>query len=119
MGRDSRPARDLAQLYREAIRRPLRDDLLYRTMWDLALLEKKLGAHDASVALLSDLATIRNEYRAEALEALAKHYEHRERNFAMALEFTDAALALEPSEELHKRRARLAKRKGQTVLRLI
>ena len=108
-------ARDL---YREAIRRPLRDDLLYRTMWDLALLEKKLGAHDASVALLSELASIGNEHRAEALEALAKHYEHRERNFAMALEFAEAAIALEPSDGLHKRRSRLAKRQGQTMLRL-
>ena len=108
-------ARDL---YREAIRRPLRDDLLYRTMWDLAQLEKKLGAHDAAVALFSELATIRNEHRVPALEALAKHYEHRERNYAMALEFTEAAIALEPGGDLSKRRDRLSKKKGQTLLRL-
>jgi uncharacterized protein YprB with RNaseH-like and TPR domain len=108
-------ARDL---YREAIRRCLRDDLLYRTMFDLALIEKKLGAHDASVALLSDLAAIRNEHRVEALEALAKHYEHREKNYGMALEFTETALQLAPSEELGKRRDRLSKKKGQTLLRL-
>jgi hypothetical protein len=96
----------------------LRDDLLYRTMFDLALIEKKLGAHDASVALLSDLAAIRNEHRVEALEALAKHYEHREKNYGMALEFTETALQLAPSEELGKRRDRLSKKKGQTLLRL-
>ena len=108
-------ARDL---YREAIRRPLRDELLYRTMWDLAQIEKKLGAFDAAVSLLSELATIRNEHRVEALAALAKHYEHRERNYAMALEYTEAAIALEPSDELTKRRERLSRKKGQTVLRL-
>jgi uncharacterized protein YprB with RNaseH-like and TPR domain len=108
-------ARDL---FREAIRRPLRDDLLYRTMRDLAQLERRLGAHDAAVALYSDLAAIRNEHRVEALEALAKHYEHRERNFAMALEFTEAACALEPTGQLQKRRDRLSKKKGQTLLRL-
>jgi uncharacterized protein YprB with RNaseH-like and TPR domain len=108
-------ARDL---YREAIRRHLRDDLLYRTMRDLAGIEKRLGAHDAAVALYSDLAAIRNEFRVEALEALAKHYEHRERNYAMALEFTEAAIAIEPGEALAKRRERLSKKKGQTLLRL-
>ena len=108
-------ARDL---YREAIRRPLRDDLMYRTMWDLAQLEKKLGAFDASVTLLSELATIRNEHRVAALEALAKHYEHRERNYALALEFAETAFGLDPSPELTKRLARLSKKKGQTLLRL-
>ncbi len=109
-------ARDL---YREAIRRPLRDDLLYRTMWDLGQLEKKLGAFDAALALFSGLAAIKNEHRVEALEALAKHYEHREKNFAMALEFTETALTLEPGAELTKRRERLSKKKGQTRLKLV
>ena len=109
-------ARDL---YREAIRRPLRDDLLYRAMWDLALLEKKMGAMDAALALFADLAAIKgNQHRADALEALAKHYEHREKNCAMALEFTETAFALSPSDDLHKRRARLTRKKGQALLPL-
>jgi hypothetical protein len=54
-------ARDL---YREAIVAAC-GMMLYRDV-DLALTEKKLGAHDASVALL-DLAAIRNEHRVEAL----------------------------------------------------
>jgi hypothetical protein len=36
----------------------------------------------------------------------------------MALEFTETALQLAPSEELGKRRDRLSKKKGQTLLRL-
>ena len=55
----------------------------------------------------------------EALEALAKHYEHREKNFALALEFTETALTLEPGTELTKRRERLTKKKGQTRLKLV
>lgn len=111
-------ARDL---YREAIRRPsLREDLLYRAMWDLAGLEKKLGAIDAAVGLWSDLGAIRghHEYRADALEALAKHYEHREKNYAKALECAEAALEIAPSPELFKRRERLAKKRGQAMLSL-
>lgn len=110
-------ARDL---YREAIRRrpPLRDELLYRAMWDLAGLEKKLGAFETALALWTDLAAIRNEHRTEALEALAKHYEHKEKNYARALEYTDAALAIEPTAELAKRRERLAKKRGQAMLSL-
>jgi tetratricopeptide (TPR) repeat protein len=107
-------ARDL---YREAIRRCLRDDLLYRTMFDLALIEKKLGAHDASVALLSDLAAIRNEHRVEALEALAKHYEHREKNYEMALEFTETALQSSPQRRVGQTPRPAVEEKGQTLLR--
>jgi uncharacterized protein len=108
-------ARDL---YRQAIRRPLRDDLLYRTMWDLGGVEKKLGALDAAVALWAELAGIGNEHRVDALEALAKHYEHREKNYAMALEFAETALSFSPSDELAKRRDRLAKKRGQSMLQL-
>ncbi len=108
-------ARDLL---REAIRRPLRDDLMYRAMWDLADIERRLGAYDAVVALCSELATVANPHRADALATLAKHYEHREKNFAMALEFTETALQLAPSDELLKRRERLARKHGQTRLAL-
>jgi hypothetical protein len=45
-----------------------------------------------------------------ALEELAKHYEHRERNYSMALEFTEAALELGDSEDLQRRALRLKRR---------
>jgi hypothetical protein len=49
-----------------------------------------------------------------ALEELARHYERRERDFTAALNMTLRALALEPSEALVRRRARLEKRLAQT-----
>jgi hypothetical protein len=45
-----------------------------------------------------------------ALEALAKYYEHRERNYAMALEMIRSARALADSEDLKRRQARLERR---------
>ena len=88
----------------------LPDDLLFRTMWDIALLEKRLGREDAALAGIADLAAVRNPYRVRALEELAKHYEHRERNYAMALEMTRNALALEDTPAIRRREERLKAR---------
>jgi len=41
---------------------------------------------------------------------LAKYYERRERNYALALEMTRGALELEPSAALERRARRLEKR---------
>jgi hypothetical protein len=83
-------------------------------MLDIGLLEKKIGNEQASVAMFSDLAASPNGFQARAFEELAKFYEHRERNYAMALEMSRSAQALEPGEEIDRRverlRARLAKR---------
>jgi hypothetical protein len=46
----------------------------------------------------------------QAFEALAKHYEHRERSYALALEMVRGARAIADSEHLRKRQARLEKR---------
>jgi len=54
-----------------------------------------------------------NPYRARAFEELAKHYEHRERDYATALEMTRQALRLSDMPRIRRRgqrlRARLAK----------
>ncbi|HYL38164.1 MAG TPA: ribonuclease H-like domain-containing protein [Bryobacteraceae bacterium] len=97
-------------LFRQAIDRDLPDELLFRTLWDIAALEKKLGREHAALPVLTDLAASRNPWRAAALIELAKYYEHRERNYTMALEMTRSALDLEPSEGLRRREARLEKR---------
>ena len=90
----------------------LPDDLLFKTMWETGRLEKKLDRHAAAVALYTELASAKNPYRAPAFEELARHYERRERNYAMALEMTLNALDLEPSEALRRRAARLKKKSG-------
>ena len=50
------------------------------------------------------------ENRARALRELAIYYEHRERNYAMALEMTHSALALEDSADMRQRERRLRER---------
>jgi len=97
-------------MFRRAVELGLPDDLLFRTLWDIGALEKRLGRSDAALAVFSDLAACRNGYRQRALRELAIHYEHRERNYAMALEMTRGALALEDSPELRRREQRLQQR---------
>jgi len=106
-----------AALFHRAIERGLPDHLLFRAMWEAACVEKKLGREQAALALLTDLAASRNEWRAPALVELARYYERRERNFALALEMTLAALALGSSEALLRRRARLEKRLASSKTR--
>ena len=101
---------DALQLYRRAVDAGLADDLLFRTLWEIGLLEKKRGDHAAALAVFTDLGACRNPYRVPALEELAKHYEHREKNYGMALEFTHAALELENTPALTHRRHRLERR---------
>jgi uncharacterized protein len=98
------------RLFRRSVEMGLPDDLLFRTLWDIALIEKRLGREDAALAVLTELAGGRNPYRARAYEALAKHYEHRERNYAMAMEMTRSAQGLEDTESLRRRVDRLRSR---------
>jgi len=107
-------------LFRRAVEAGLPDHLLFRTLWDVAALEKRLGRPDAALAAMTNLCAERNPYRAQALAELAKHYEHRERNPAMALEMTRTALAIEDSPTLRRReqrlQARLARRGAKLAL---
>ena len=97
-------------LFRRAVKKNLSDDLLFRTLWDIAALEKKLGREHAALPVLTDLASARNPWRAAALVELAKYYERRERNYPLALEMTRGALELGPTESLQRRADRLEKR---------
>jgi len=97
-------------VFRRAVDLGLPDALLFRTLWDIAAMERRAGRGEAALAVFADLAASRNPYRARALEALALHYERRERNYAMALEMTAAALALSETPQLRKRERRLRER---------
>jgi uncharacterized protein YprB with RNaseH-like and TPR domain len=92
-------------LFRRALESGLRDDLLFRTLWDIARLDPA-GAKE----IWTDLATSRNPYRVKALIALAKLAEHAEKDYVRALEFTRNALSFEPSVELERREQRLKKK---------
>ncbi|HEY7617622.1 MAG TPA: ribonuclease H-like domain-containing protein, partial [Terriglobales bacterium] len=96
--------------FRRAIERGLSDELLFRTLWDIAALEKRRGCETAALATFRELAASRNPWRIAALEELAKFYEHREANLATALEFTEQALGIEENEKLRRRATRLKKR---------
>ena len=112
---------EAARLFRRAVDLGLRDELLFKTMWEIGRLEKKLDRHEAAVAIYTDLAAEKNPYRVQAFEELAKHYERRERNYGMALEMTRSALAIEDSELMRRRERRLKSRlespRGRTILR--
>ncbi len=94
-------------MLKRAVERGLPDHLLFRTLWDIAGLEKKLHHPAQAVAALTELASCRNEFRVPALEELAKHYERRDPNFPLALDFTLQALSYGSSEALMRRRDRL------------
>jgi len=98
------------ELLRRAVEMGLPDDLLFRTLWDTAALEKKLGREAAARAVWTDLAAARNPYRVAALEALSKYYERRERNYGLALEMIRNARALADNDDLKRRQERLERR---------
>jgi len=98
---------EAVSLYRRAVDLGLPDNLLFKTLWEIGRLEKKLERYAAAVAVYTDLAAAKNPYRVSALEELAKYYERRECNYAMGLEMTCSALALEDSEPLRRRERRL------------
>jgi tetratricopeptide (TPR) repeat protein len=108
--REAGEAEQARTLFRRAIDAGLSDQILFRTLWDVAALERKLGCGEAALEIWNDLAAAKNPFRPRALEQLAKHYEHREKNHAMALEMTRNALALEDSPALRKREQRLLRR---------
>lgn len=123
LGRWLRQAGQLDQatrLFRKALTSGLADELTWRTMWDLAGLERKLEKPDSALALYAELAGADNPFRPAACEELAKHYEHKERNPAMAMEFVLIAMEVEVNPGLVKRKARLeAKMHKPRSLRLL
>jgi uncharacterized protein YprB with RNaseH-like and TPR domain len=106
-------------VFRRAVDLGLPDALLFRTLWDIAAMEKRAGRTEAALGVVAELAASRNPYRGKALEEMAKHYERRERNYSMALEMTAAALALGDTDGLRKREERLRKKlEGSKTRRL-
>jgi tetratricopeptide (TPR) repeat protein len=98
------------ELHKRAVDTGLPDRLLFQGLWEIALLEKKLARPQAALQVLTELAGCRNEFQAAALEELAKFYEHQEKSYAVALEFTRQALEHERSAGLLRREERLMRR---------
>jgi uncharacterized protein YprB with RNaseH-like and TPR domain len=106
------------RMMRRAVDMGLPDQYLFRTLFESGAIEKKLGLEHAAVATFSDLTLSPNPFQARAYEELAKHYEHRERNFGMAIECVRAARRVEDSEALASRQTRL-ERKSSAAPRLL
>lgn len=98
------------RLLRRAVDLGLPDALLFKTLWDVAAIEKRLGRLDAAHAGFLELTASRNPYRGRAYEELAKDYEHRERDYAAALEMTRRALELDDTPAMRRREQRLSGR---------
>jgi tetratricopeptide (TPR) repeat protein len=101
---------DALGLLRRAIELGLPDHLLFRTLADIGAIEKRLGRDTAALEVFTDLTASPNPYRAHGFAQLAKYYEHRERNYALALEMTRSARELEDSPALAQREDRLRRR---------
>ncbi len=113
LGRWLRAAGDwekASEMLKRSVDAGLPDRLLFRTLWDIAALEKKQKRPFEALRIFIELSGCRNEFQVSAFEELAKYYEHQERNYALALDFTEQALGLERSSALERRRARLEER---------
>lgn len=98
---------EAAAMYRRAVDAPISDELLFRSLWALGLIEKKRENWPAALTIWTDLAASRNPFQGDALVELAKYYEHHEKNWFMALECTIAAAKHCPADEIEHRRSRL------------
>jgi uncharacterized protein YprB with RNaseH-like and TPR domain len=105
------------ELFKRAIDLGLPDKLLFRSLWDVAAIEKRLARPAAALRVYTELAGCRNEHRVGAFEELAKYYEHEEKNYGVALEFTRQALEFEATDSLLKRRERLERRLAKPRMR--
>ncbi|MBY0507695.1 MAG: ribonuclease H-like domain-containing protein [Bryobacteraceae bacterium] len=104
-------------LLRRGVDQAIPDELMFKTLWEIAVTEKRLGRGSQAFAVLIES---NNPYRGQALEQLAIHYEHREKNLARALECAEAAQATQtPLPTLARRRQRLAAKLDRTQRRLL
>ncbi len=103
------------RLTRRAVDMGLPDLHLFRALFDAGSIEKKLGMTHAALATFTDLSLSPNPFRCRAYEELSKHYEHREKNFPMALECAREARVLEDSPALEARRRRLEAKCARTI----
>jgi uncharacterized protein len=115
--RDAGRGAEALGLLRRAVAMGLPDPLLFRTLWDIGLEERRRGSMEAALEVWRDLAASRNSFRGRALVELAKHSERREKDYATALESTLAAIAIGESPGLRSREARLRKRLAKQASR--
>lgn len=104
-------------LLKRAVDLGLPDHLLFRTLLDIGMLHKKMANEPAALMVFTELTESPNPCRQRAFEELAKYYEHRERNYSMALEMATSARREADTEETRHREDRLKTRlRGRKAL---
>ncbi len=98
------------QLLARAVKLGLPDSRLFRALFEAAQLDKKLDREADAMAVFLELTESPNPYAAKAHEELAKFYEHKDRNYELALEHTRAARRAEDSMALRNRQDRLERK---------
>lgn len=81
-----------AAVCRRALDSGLPDSLEPRALWHLATQHRRSGQFEQAAAIWREITQRETDYFLDALEQLAIHAEHRQRNAAAALEFTERAL---------------------------
>jgi uncharacterized protein YprB with RNaseH-like and TPR domain len=108
---------------KQALTAGLPESIETRALWQLASQHKRSRQHQHAVELWKSLVGREDAYAAKALEELAIHYEHRERNVGTAMEFTMAAIArlrevpafASPLKRLNHRLERLRQKSVRTA----
>jgi uncharacterized protein YprB with RNaseH-like and TPR domain len=77
---------------KQALAAGLPESVETRALWQLAYQHKRRHKHQLAVELWMDLASREDRFAVKALEELAIHYEHRQRDVGTAMEFTKAAI---------------------------
>lgn len=110
---------DAAQLYERGLQHELLEDDFWQAVRRLSTLQRRRGDLSKAVALWEKAAAQRHVY---AFVELAKHYEHRAKDFRSAMAWTEEALAEVNAgdlptyarqhwlDDLEKRRERLARK---------
>lgn len=78
---------------RRALASGLPEPIESEALWHLATQHKRRGEYHESTRIWTEITDRQGDYFLEALEQLAIHSEHRQRDFQAALEFTSSALA--------------------------
>ena len=99
-----------SSLYRKAIQAGMPQKDLFEALWEAAHIERRAGRHEDQVQLLRDLARGSATHRADALVELAKHFEHRRKDYGLALKMTRNAQRYAPSPELSHREQRILRK---------
>ena len=81
-----------AETCRQALAKGLPQMVESQALWQLAAQHKRRRQHDLAVELWNELARRETPFALRALEELAIHFEHRQRDFGAALEYTSTAL---------------------------